>query len=374
MLSPISKRAQSIDVSGIRKVFDLSQSLKNPINMSIGQPHFETPTILKKALEQATKENYNQYTPTQGNSILIEKIHTWISEKKNRAPEDVLITSGTSGGIYLAFLALLNPLDEIIIPDPYFVLYKELAILVGAKPILVDTYPLFEYKAESIISHITSKTKAIIINSPANPTGKIIEQVEIDKIIEIAKKHDLYIISDEIYEHFYYQDDDILPSSFEKYNKTILLNGFSKACSTTGWRIGYAAGPKEVISAMKKLQQYTYVCAPAPLQKAIIHFFTDECQELLDQEWKNYKKKSIIFHQIIQKSFSDYTPSQGAFYAFLRAPQRYNDDEFVIKAIKNNVLIIPGSVFSQKNTHFRVSFALSDEKIIEGANILNKIA
>ena len=370
MTFSLSKRLQKIDSSGIRKVFDLAKTLKTPIDMSIGQPHFDVFKNVKKAAIDSIRRGFNSYTPTQGDSELIELLKFHLKTTRKKEPEDLFIVSGVSGGLSLTFQTLLNPEDEVILPDPYFVSYKHLLNLYGAKPVYLDIYPDFTYDKEKLNKLITSKTKAIVINSPANPTGKIMSKREINDVIEVAKRNNLYLISDEIYEAFVY-DIPQLPSPYGSYDKCILLNGFSKSLGATGWRIGYVAGPKEILQEMKKIQQYTFVCAPAPLQKALLAFLQKENQMELKKWVLEYQKKRDLFFSLIKDHFRIPLP-QGAFYFFIPAP---NDDGDAIteKAIKNNLLIIPGSVFSNRKTHFRVSFATSDENIKRGAQILTSI-
>ena len=366
-----SKRVQKIDASGIRRVFDLGAQLKNPINMSIGQPDFDVFESIKEAAITGIKNGFNAYTQTQGNLELIELLKTHVSNTRGKEPEDLFITSGVSGGLYLVFQTLLDPGDEIIIPDPYFVMYKHLPVLCDAKPVPLDTYPDFTFDRDKLTKLISPKTKAIIINSPGNPTGKVMSPEEIDMVIEVARENDLYLITDEIYDSFVY-DYDKLPSPFSKYDKCILLNGFSKSYSITGWRVGYAAGPKDVLQEMKKLQQYTFVCAPSIAQKALMKFLDQDNQDILSKHITDYKSKRDLFYSLIKDNY-DTKASGGAFYSFIPAPGG-DGDAFVEMAIKNNLLIIPGSVFSDQKTHFRVSFATSEENIRKGADILNKIA
>ena len=362
-----SKRSQKIDSSGIRKVFDLAKNLKNPINMSIGQPHFDVFEGLKEAAVNSIQNGFNSYTPTQGDSELIELLKFYLKTTKNKEPEDLFITAGVSGGLFLALQTLLDPGDEVIISDPYFVSYKHLLHLCEAKPIYLDIYPDFIYDKKKLKNLVTAKTKAIIINSPANPTGKIMSQKEINDVIEVAKENDLYLISDEIYDAFIY-DMPSLPSPYQVYDKCILLNGFSKSFGATGWRIGYAAGPKEVLLEMKKLQQYTFVCAPSISQKALVTFLQEKNQLELKKYILEYRAKRDLFYSLMNKHFH-LQPSQGSFYSFISAPNGDGDD-LVKKAIEKNLLIIPGSVFSNKKTHVRVSFATSDDNIRRGAAIL----
>ncbi len=361
----IAERMTHIDSSGIRKVFDLAKHMKNPVNLSIGLPDFDIPEPLKDEAISAIKSGFNQYTLTQGIPELREKILLKLKKERQVDAEDILITSGVSGGIFLAFMALLDPADEVIIPDPYFVMYKHLSRLMGATPIYIDTYPDFILKAESIEKKITKKTKLILLNSPANPTGVSIPSSELKAIADLAKHHHITLLSDEIYSNFSYEDAF---TSIGKYSsQTLVLDGFSKTYAMTGWRLGFAAGPKEIIQAMTKLQQFSFVCAPSFAQKMGLKALDYDMSTYI----KNYKKKRDLIYEGLKEKFEVQKPG-GAFYIFPKAPNG-DGDQFVQKAIEKNLLIIPGSVFSEKKSHFRISFAASDETILKGIDILNKM-
>ena len=364
----IANRARQIDASGIRKVFALAAEMENPVNFSIGQPDFDVPEKLKEEAIRAIRDGSNKYSQTSGDVILREKIGRLIQREIGWDRPAVLVTSGVSGGILLAFLAMVNPGDEVIIPDPYFVMYKHLVNMLGGKCIFVDSYPDFKLPVEKIAEAITGRTKLIVLNSPCNPTGIVYSQQQIKDLAEVAAGNDVLILSDEIYEKFCY--DDSFVSIGRYYDKTLMLGGFSKSYAMTGWRLGYAAAPeslKNVVEEMTKIQQYSFVCAPAPFQKAAIAALDYDVGELID----TYRKKRDLLYEGLKDSFEMVKPG-GAFYAFVKAPAG-RATEFVQKAIKNNVLIIPGNVFSEKDTHFRISYATSDEKLQHGIEILCKL-
>jgi aspartate aminotransferase len=362
----ISSRMNKIDASGIRKVFNLAKDMKNPVNLSIGQPDFDIPDHLKDEAIEAIKKGHNTYTLTQGIPELRTEVRNHL-EKRRINPEEILITSGVSGGILLSLFAIINPGDEIIIPDPYFVMYKHLVNLLDGKPVFIDTYPDFRFTAERIAPKITSKTKAILLNSPANPTGVALDNDDLQKLANLAEKHSLLVISDEIYSPFSY--DSHHKSIAEFYDKTLVLDGFSKSHAMTGWRLGYAAGPAELIDQMTKVQQYTFVCAPSIAQKAGVEALKSHVmQDYIDA----YKEKREIIVQGLLEKF-EFTVPNGAFYVFPKAPGG-DGEAFVMEAIRNNLLVIPGNVFSEKNTHFRISFAAKNETLQKGIEILNRIA
>jgi aspartate aminotransferase/aminotransferase len=355
-----------IDSSGIRKVFDLAAKLENPINLSIGQPDFDVPESIKEVGIASIREGFNQYTVTQGIPELRDAIAAYYSTQHGVEFEDIFITSGVSGGLTLAFIALVEEGDEVLLPDPYFVMYKHLTALFGGVPVYLDTYPDFSMSPEKLEEKVTSRTKMLVINSPANPTGRVYSGEELKQVAAFAKKHDLLVISDEIYDHFIYDQPH---ETFAKYHdKTLLLNGFSKSSAMTGWRVGYAAGPREVVESMKMLQQYSFVCAPSFAQKAGLAALNLDISEHID----SYRAKRDLIYEGLTGYFEVEKPG-GAFYIFPKAPGG-DGVKFVERAIANNVLIIPGNVFSEKNTHFRISFAAPDEAIHKGIEILQKLA
>ena len=365
----IADRAYKIDASGIRKVFALAASLNDPVNFSIGQPDFDVPKQLKEEAIKSIREGFNKYSQTAGDTILQQKISEQIQSEFSWQNPSVLVSSGVSGGLLLAFLALINPGDEVVIPDPYFVIYKHIINMLGGKCVFVDSYPSFRLPVEKIADAITDKTKIIIVNSPCNPTGVVYSEYDIKSLAKVAVEKDILVITDEIYEKFCY--DNKCSSIANYYKKTLLLRGFGKAYAMTGWRLGYAAvneSLRDVIEQMIKIQQYTFVCAPTPFQKAAISALDYDISEFVNA----YRKKRDLIYEGLRERFELVKP-QGAFYAFVKAPDGLTATEFVEKAIANNLLIIPGNVFSEKDTHFRISFAASNEKIQQGVEILRKL-
>ncbi|MHC4571675.1 MAG: pyridoxal phosphate-dependent aminotransferase [Planctomycetota bacterium] len=365
----IADRTSKIDASGIRKVFELGATLKDPVNFSIGQPDFDVPEQLKDEAIKAIKAGQNKYSQTAGDNLLKGKIAEQVKNEFGWHNPAILVTSGVSGALLLAFMALVNPGDEVIIPDPYFVMYKHLINILGGKCVFVDSYPDFNLPVEKIHQAITARTKLIILNSPCNPTGLVYSEQQIKALAQIAAEKDIPVLTDEIYQKFCY--DGNCTSIADYHEKTLLLRGFSKAYAMAGWRLGFAAAPeslKDIIEQMTKIQQYTFVCAPTPFQKAAIAALNYETSDLVDA----YRKKRDLIYEGLKGKFELIKPG-GAFYAFVRAPAG-GTTKFVEKAIANNVLIIPGNVFSEKDTHFRISYATSDDKIQQGIEILNSLA
>lgn len=365
----LADRTAKIDASGIRKVFALGASLEDPVNFSIGQPDFDVPEELKQEAIRAIQAGQNSYSQTAGDAVLKRRITERVADAYGWDDPSVLVVSGVSGGLLLAFMALVNPGDEVIIPDPYFVMYKHLVNLMGGKCVFVDSYPDFELPVEGIAQAITDRTKMIIVNSPCNPTGKVYSAEQIKAVADIAAEKDVLVLTDEIYEKFCY--DCEYPSIAKHYEKSLVLHGFSKSHAMTGWRLGYAAAHPvlgDVIEEMTKLQQYTFVCAPTPFQQAALAALDYDVSDLINA----YRNKRNLLYDGLSDKFELVKPD-GAFYAFVKAPDGIGATEFVAKAIANNVLIIPGNVFSEKDTHFRISYATTDEKIRQGVNILRNL-
>jgi len=362
----IADRMAKIDSSGIRKVFDLAKSIKDPVNLSIGQPDFQVPESVKAKAVEAIERDYNRYTVTQGLEELRHAVLAWEKEQTGIQHDGVLITSGVSGGLVLAFTALINPGDAVIIPDPYFVMYKHLCRLMGGQPLYVDTYPDFQLTVGRLEAAGAERGKLLLLNSPNNPTGQVAPDDELERIASWAREHDVFIISDEIYSAFVY---DVEFASVARYTRDVLLlSGFSKSSAMTGWRLGYAIGPPELIGQMTKLQQFSFVCAPSIAQHAGLAALEVDPSPHIDA----YRAKRDMVYEGLRGSFKLPKP-QGAFYAFVRAPGG-DGDAFVSKAIEHHCLIIPGSVFSERKSHFRLSFAAADETIEAGTQLLCSLA
>ena len=230
----LADRVKDITASGIRKVFDLAAKMKNPVNFSIGQPDFDVPEPVKEAAIKAIHQGLNQYTMTQGILLLREKVKEELQKTRKFTPEGLMITNGTSGALLLAMLALVNPGDEVLLPDPYFVMYKHLLSLTGGVARYYSLYPDFEFDIKKIEEKITEKTKIILLNSPSNPTGTVLSEESLTKIAHIAKRHNIIVISDEIYDSFIYDEKHY--SIATHYPGTIVLGGFSKSYGKSPFR------------------------------------------------------------------------------------------------------------------------------------------
>ncbi len=363
---PLAERMQRIDASGIRKVFDLAAKLADPINLSIGQPDFDVPQVCKERAIEAIRAGANRYTVTQGDAALREAVAESLRQEFGSLDSPVLITSGVSGGLLLAFLATINPGDEVIIPDPYFVMYKHLVNLIGGVPVFVDTYPDFRLRAEALEAAVTRRSRMLILNSPANPTGVVYTADELRGASDVARRHNLLVVSDEIYNAFAY--DGPAPSAWPLYDRVLLLRGFSKTYGMTGWRLGYCIGPEHLIGAMTTLQQYTFVCAPAPFQAAAITALETDASEHIDL----FRRRRDLIYDGLRGRFNIAKPG-GAFYMFPEAPGG-SGTEFVSRAVEAGVLVIPGGVFSESDSHFRIAYAADRETIERGIEVLNRLA
>jgi aspartate aminotransferase/aminotransferase len=362
----IADRMQHIESSGIRKVFELARSLTNPVNLSIGQPHFDVPEPIKAAAHVAIDRGCNGYTVTQGIPELREKLLAQVRRRFPHPDRDLFITSGTSGGLVLALCSTVNPGDEVIVFDPYFVLYPHLIALAGGKTVFVDTYPDFAIDLDRVRAALTPRTKAIIVNSPANPTGVVYSRDCLRDLAHLARDRNLLLLSDEIYQAFCYDAPSHSPAEFNE--EVVVFDGFSKTYGMTGWRLGYVHGPRRLMEEMIKLQQFSFVCAPSMVQHAGVAALDLDMRAVITE----YQHKRDRIVEGLEERFELVKPA-GAFYAFPRAPWG-TGTEFVAEAIRNNLLIIPGNVFSCQDSHFRLSYAADDRTIDRGIEILNRLA
>ena len=367
----VSRRALGVDASGIRKVFDLAAKLKDPINLSIGLPDFDVPEPAKLVAYEAIRRGENRYTQTQGIAPLRDRLRADLSKEFGTDVGEVLITSGVSGGLMLAMLAVLDPGDEVLFQDPYFVMYRHLLTMVSGVSKPVDSYPDFRFHADRVEAQITPRSKVLILNSPANPTGVVLTQDDVNAAVALAKKHDLLLISDEIYEPFLFNrtPGTSLISPYPAYEKTVVVRGFSKSHAMTGWRVGYAFGYEPVVAQMTKLQQYTFVCAPSPFQYAALAALDQD----MSRHVEDYRVKRDLVIGMLSPKFEIVRP-EGAFYVFPKVPAGMTATEFCMKAVERGVLIIPGNVFSSRDTHFRISYATTNDKLKKGCEILLEIA
>jgi len=255
----------------------------------------------------------------------------------------------------------------VIVFDPFFVMYPSLVAMVGGKTVLVDTYPDFNIDVNRVADAITPRTKAILFNSPANPTGAVVQPEAVRELAQLAAERDVLLISDEIYRAFCYDGEFISPATYN--DQVLVIDGFSKTYGVTGWRLGFAHGPRELIDNMTKLQQYTFVCAPHPLQWAAVAALDTDISGYV----ASYRQKRDRLVEGLADLYPLATPG-GAFYAFPQVPDSRTGSEFVEEAIANELLIIPGKIFSRQDTNFRISYAADDSTIDRGIEVLRRLA
>lgn len=392
-------RMSRIDASGIRRVADLAKTMPGAINLSIGQPEFPVPEAVKAAAIEAIRTDKNAYTANPGLDALRVAIAKRLKAdtgwnvqapgvNAGAADPGLMITAGTAGALVLACMALLGPGDEFIIPDPYFVMYPYLAEMCDARAVRCETYPDFRMTAERVERLITPRTKAVLFNSPGNPTGVVGTMQDCRELLDLCRRKNVLLISDEIYDEFTFSETRTdrfadgsrnacpsptrLPGAAED---VLLIRGFGKTYGCTGWRLGYAAGPAALIEQMVKLQQYSFVCAPTPLQWGALAAFDVD----MSRQVATYQSRRDRVVAALSKVTEVATPG-GAFYAFPRVPERLGitAQQFAERAIAEKVLVIPGGVFSgeprhPRDTHIRLSFAVSDEHLDRGLAVLARL-
>jgi len=362
----IADRMRLIEASGIRKAFDMSKTMKDPINLSIGLPDFDVVETVKAAAIEAIRVGHNAYTVTQGIPELRGKLQAAVDAEFRHADRQVLITSGTSGGLLLGLCCAVNPGDEVIIFDPYFVMYGNLVALAGGTTVLVETYPDFRINPARVAAAMTPRTKCVVVNSPANPTGAVASADEVRRLAELCRERGVLLISDEVYRAFCYDHPFATPATWN--DEVLVVDGFSKAHGMTGWRLGFAHGPGRLIQEMAKLQQFSFVCAPSLVQYAGVVALDQDLTAQVDA----YRRKRDMVVGALADDFELAMPA-GAFYVFPRAPWG-TATEFVAEAIRRNVLIIPGHVFSRRDSHFRISYAVDDATLGRGLDVLRDLA
>ncbi len=369
----VSERVNNILPSGIRKFFDLLSSMENVISLGVGEPDFITPWHIREAAIYSIEKGYTMYTSNYGLLELRQRIAKYFLSRYKLSYDpyqELLITTGVSEGLDLALRAIINPGDEVIMPDPCYVSYPACTILAEGKPILVPTTEEnnFVINAEDIESRITPKTKAILIGYPANPTGAVMTKKQLESIAKVARQYDLIVISDEIYERLVYNTEHTCFASLDGMkDRTILLGGFSKAYAMTGWRIGYAAARPEIIEAMTKIHQYTMLCAPIMAQMAAIEAL-DRGEKEVEIMVKEYdRRRRVMVEGLKNIGLSCFEP-KGAFYAFPSIKiTGMTSEEFAQKLLfEEKVAVVPGSAFGKCGEgYIRCCYATSLEYIEE---------
>ncbi|MBP3808578.1 MAG: aminotransferase class I/II-fold pyridoxal phosphate-dependent enzyme [Eubacterium sp.] len=379
-MKSVNKVVQDMKPSGIRKFFDIVSEMPDAISLGVGEPDFDTPWHVVDEGIYSLERGKTYYTSNSGLIELREEICKWYERKYNvsyNPATESIITVGGSEGIDLALRAMLNPGDEVIIPEPSYVSYVPCVSLAGGKPVIIDlkNENKFKLTEEELASHITDKTKVLILSYPNNPTGAIMTKEDLEPIAELAKKHDLYVISDEIYSELTYTEEPhfsiaSLPGMQER---TIVINGFSKAYAMTGWRLGYALAPKDIAKLMVKIHQFCIMCAPTTSQYAAIEALKNGDKDIANMRKSYDERRRYLLKRLSDIGMPAFEP-QGAFYIF-PSIQGFgmSSDEFATKLLESQKLaVVPGNAFGNSGEGFiRISYAYSIDQLREA---LDRIA
>jgi aminotransferase len=369
----VSRTVHELPPSGIRRFFDIVSQMEDVISLGVGEPDFVTPWRIREAAIYSLERGYTQYTSNWGLLELREEIARLLDRRyglEYRPEGEILVTVGVSEGLDLALRAVLNPGDEVIIPEPCYVSYRPCTLLAGGVPVPVGTTAAerFRVSVDAVERAITPRTRALLINFPNNPTGATLRRADLEKLAALAEKHDLIVISDEIYSELTYDGSHVSFAALPgMQNRTILLNGFSKAYAMTGWRLAYAAGPPDLLGAMTKIHQYTMLCASITAQKAAIEACRsgDADMEAMVRE---YDERRRFFVRGLNELGLECLMPEGAFYVFpsIRATG-LTSEEFAERLLKEErVAVVPGSVFGEGGEgHVRCSYAASIDHIRE---------
>ncbi|MCR4792285.1 MAG: aminotransferase class I/II-fold pyridoxal phosphate-dependent enzyme [Lachnospiraceae bacterium] len=373
MRDPLAKKVVDIKPSGIRKFFDIVSEMKDAISLGVGEPDFDTPWHIRDEGIYALEKGRTFYTSNAGLKELRTEIAAYMKRTQNLEydPLDqILVTVGGSEGIDMALRAMCDPGDEVLIPQPSYVSYEPCAILAGAVPVIIDLKPENEFRltAQEIEDAVTDKTKVIVLPFPNNPTGAIMEKSDLEAVAEVIVKHDLYVISDEIYGELTYKGKHISIATMPGLKeRTILINGFSKAYAMTGWRLGYACGPANIIAQMTKIHQFAIMCAPTTSQYAAVEAIRNGDADIARmRESYNMRRRFLLnaFREMGIECFEPY----GAFYVFPCIKEfGMTSDEFATRFLREEkVAAVPGTAFGNSGEgYLRISYAYSLERLEE---------
>lgn len=367
----ISNVVKDIKPSGIRKFFDIAKNIEGAISLGVGEPDFDTPWHIREEGIYTLEQGKTIYTSNQGLKELRLEISNYMKRKYNLSyswDSDILVTVGGSEAIDVALRAMINPGDEVIITTPCYVSYEPCALLAGAK---VKTIPLkneneFRLTASELEESITDKTKILIINYPNNPTGAIMEYSDLEAISKVIIKHDLFVISDEIYSELSYYNNHVSIANIPNMKeRSIVINGFSKSYSMTGWRLGYACGPKDIIAQMTKIHQFAIMCAPTNSQYAAVEALKNGDNDVLEMRESYNERRRYLLHRLKEMGLPCFTP-KGAFYVFPDIRKfGLSSEEFALRLLnEEKVVVVPGSAFGESGEGFiRISYAYSVEDL-----------
>jgi len=374
----LNQNLKKIKPSGIRKLFDLAQNRKDIISFGIGEPDFTTPDHVREAAKRAIEEGYTHYTPNAGYADLREALAQKLADFNHieAKPEEVVVTSGGTQALFSSFYTLLNPGDELIIPDPGFLIYGSQVFLAGGEPVFLPIREEnhFQIDANELKGLITEKTKAILLNSPSNPTGIVIKKEILEEVAQIAKERDLFVISDELYEDILFDGrEHVSIASFPGMKeRTISIFGFSKSYAMTGWRIAYLTCPEYLVKEMVKIQQNTAVCPNSVTQRAVLYGLQNPKQtnDSINKMCAAYQeRRDVIMEGFKEIEGFECMPPEGAFYAFpnITGTGKSSEELSMYLLEKYGVVTVPGNAFGQYGEgYLRFSFATSVDMIKEG--------
>jgi aspartate/methionine/tyrosine aminotransferase len=368
----VTKKAENIPSFIVMDILEEAQKLeaqgREIIHLEIGEPDFDTPEIVKKAAVKALESGMTYYTHSQGLTELRETIAEHYQEKYGVSvkPDNIIVTLGTSPALFMVLSALVEKGEEVIITDPGYSCYKNVIEFSGGKPVFLEVFDEEGYQIdeERLLSKISRKTKAVLVNSPSNPTGTTLSRESFKKISELAKKHNFYIISDEIYHGLVYEGDEIC--ALEESDRAIVINGFSKAYAMTGWRLGYLIAPDELIDHLRRIQQNLFICASSFVQAAAIAALR-ECSDFVEEVKSEYRRRrDFLVPELKRLGFDIKTTPKGAFYVFAGI-KRFGENslEFVRKLLLDaGVAVTPGIDFGKNGEgYIRISYANSMENL-----------
>ena len=371
MRNPLADKVVEIKPSGIRKFFDIVSEMKDAISLGVGEPDFDTPWHIRDEGIYSLEKGRTFYTSNAGLKELKEEICHYLKRKQGVTydPQDeVLITVGGSEGIDIALRAMLNPGDEVLIPQPSYVSYEPCAVLAGGTPVIIELKAENEFRltAAELEEAVTDKTKVLILPFPNNPTGAIMERADLEAVARVVEEHDLFVISDEIYSELTYKEKHVsiieLPGMQER---TVLINGFSKAYAMTGWRLGYACGPKEIIEQMLKIHQFAIMCAPTTSQYAAVEALRNGDDDVAKMRDAYNQRRRYLLHAFKEMDLDCFEPF-GAFYVFPCIKEfGMTSDEFATRFLEEEkVAVVPGTAFGDCGEGFlRISYAYSLESL-----------
>ena len=363
----VSRRAAAFDSSGIRKAFDLAARLEDPINLSIGQPDFEMPVAAREAAKSAIDAGKNGYTPTQGIAALRERLEATARRETGQPERRLCVTSGSSGALVLALMALVDPGDEVIVFEPAFLMYRPLVEFLGGCVVPIDTAPSFAIDVDRVAAAITPRTRVILLNTPANPTGFVAAADTVRDLAVLAEQRGVTLVSDELYRSYCY--DAAFHSPALHSEQVVVIDGFSKSHAMTGWRVGWIHGPQAIINAVTMMQQYTFVCAPQPGQWAAIAAL--DCP--MDVPLAECRRKRDKLMEGLRGHY-DFVQPGGAFYLFPRAPGGSGKAFAERAAAEEKLILVPGSVFGASDTHVRIAYTVNERTLDRGIAALQRLA